>query len=67
MVLLAPNPAWVETLPGRKLPDRKDFTGLDREARVRAWTQAVAQAAQLADEWQDWLQRGCPAAELLPL
>ena len=40
------NPAWVATLPGGKLPDRKDFTGLDREARVRAWTQAVAQAAQ---------------------
>ena len=67
MVLLAPNPAWVETLPGRKLPDRKDFTGLGREARVRAWTQAVAQAAQLADEWQDWLRRGSPVGEVLPL
>ena len=67
MVLLAPNPAWVSTLPGGKLPDRKDFTGLSREARVRTWTGAVQQAAQLADEWQDWLRRGCPVSEVLPL
>ena len=67
MVLLAPNPAWVATLPGGKLPDRTDFTGLDRQARVLAWTQSVAQAAQLADEWQDWLHRGSPVGEALPL
>lgn len=67
MVLLAPNPAWVATLPGGKLPDRKDFTGLSREGRVRAWTESVQQAEQLADEWQDWLHRGCPADELQPL
>ena len=67
MVLLAPNPAWVATLPGKKLPDRKDFTGLGRDARVQAWSQAVAQAEQLSHEWQDWLHRGCPADELLPL
>lgn len=67
MVLLAPNPAWVGTLPGGKLPDRKDFTGLSREARVRTWTGAVQQAAQLADEWQDWLRSGCPVSEVLPL
>lgn len=26
MVLLAPNPDWVKTLPNGKLPDRRDFT-----------------------------------------
>lgn len=67
MVLLAPNPAWVATLPGGKLPDRKDFTGLGREARVKAWTEAVSRSAQLADEWQDWLHCGCRADELQSL
>jgi hypothetical protein len=28
MVLLAPNPEWVKTLPNGKLPDRTDFTPL---------------------------------------
>lgn len=67
MVLLAPNPEWVATLPGGKLPDRKDFTRLSYGPRVAAWTEAVARASQLADEWQAWLQRGCPADELRPL
>ncbi len=67
MVLLAPNPDWVATLPGGKLPDRNDFTRLNYGQRVAAWTEAVARASQLADDWQDWLQRGCPADELRPL
>jgi hypothetical protein len=67
MVLLAPSPQWVATLPGGKLPDRNDFAGLDFATRVKTWTDAVARAAQLSDEWQDWLGRGCPASELKPL
>jgi len=67
MVLLAPNPQWVATLPGGKLPDRNDFKGLEYPARVKVWTEAVARAEQLSDEWQDWLRRGCPAAELQSL
>ena len=59
MVLLAPNPAWVKTLPNGKLPDRGDFThyGADLPGRIKAWTAATQSARQLADEWQDWLRR----------
>ena len=57
MVLLAPDPAWVNTLPNGKLPDRNDFThyGTDLQGRVNAWRAAVAQAEQLADEYAQWL------------
>ncbi len=59
MVLLAPNPEWVKTLPNGKLPDRGDFThyGADLSARVKAWTTAVAASAQLVDEFEGWLAR----------
>ena len=59
MVLLAPNPAWVQTLPNGKLPDRTDFTryGTDLQGRVRAWTAAVRASQQLADEFQAWLDK----------
>ena len=67
MVLLAPNPAWVATLPGGKLPDRKDFTALDDATRMRRWTQAVGECERLADEWRQWLDQGCPASRVLPL
>lgn len=67
MLLMAPNPAWVATLPGGKLPDRTDFTHLPDAQRMQAWTRAVAQSQQLADEWQAWLDSGCPADALQPL
>jgi hypothetical protein len=59
MVLLAPNPEWVKTLPNGKLPDRTDFThyGQDLAARVKAWRTATQASTQLADEFEAWLQR----------
>lgn len=59
MLVLAPSPEWVATLPRAKLPDRKDFTGYggDTDARIAAWSQAVRMAQQLADEWAEWLRR----------
>ena len=59
MVLLAPNPDWVKTLPNGKLPDRRDFTryGSDLPARVKAWSTAVSCSQRLADEWEQWLSK----------
>lgn len=59
MVLLAPNPDWVKTLPNGKLPDRKDFThyGNDLDSRVKVWRTAVQASRQLVDEFEAWLQR----------
>ncbi|OIQ72186.1 hypothetical protein GALL_461920 [mine drainage metagenome] len=59
MVLLAPDPHWVKTLPNGKLPDRTDFThyGTDLAARVKAWRGAVSASQQLADEFAAWLRR----------
>jgi hypothetical protein len=58
MVLLAPSPEWVKTLPNGKLPDRNDFThyGNDFAGRVKAWNGAVSASQQLADEFAAWLR-----------
>jgi len=58
-VVLAPDPQWVSSLPGAKLPDRTDFTrfGTDLQARMTAWNAAVSASRQLADEFQAWLAR----------
>ena len=68
MVVLAPNPEWVRTLPNGKLPDRNDFAryGNDGAARAKVWAQAAAQAQQLADEFAQWLESG-DARDVLPL
>ncbi|MDO9199225.1 phospholipase [Rhodoferax sp.] len=59
MVLLAPDPDWVRTLPNGKLPDRNDFThyGQDLAGRVKAWTGATSASAQLVDEFEAWLRQ----------
>jgi hypothetical protein len=58
MVLLAPNPDWIKTLPNGKLPDRGDFThyGPDLKGRMTDWQAATSAAEQLADEFAQWLQ-----------
>ncbi|MCF8208489.1 MAG: patatin-like phospholipase family protein [Rhodoferax sp.] len=59
MLLLAPNPEWVKTLPNAKLPDRTDFVhyGNDLAGRVKAWSTATAASTQLVDEFARWLER----------
>ncbi len=59
MVVLAPNPEWVKTLPNAKLPDRTDFSthGNDLAGRMAVWQRAVAQSQQLADEFAQWVAR----------
>nr|WP_326529225.1 phospholipase [Rhodoferax sp.] len=68
MVLLAPNPEWVRTLPNGKLPDRTDFThyGNDLAGRVKAWRTACSASEQLVDEFAAWLERP-DTARMLPL
>jgi hypothetical protein len=58
-IVLAPNPAWVQTLPNGKLPDRCDFVSYaaDFEGRVKAWQTAVQASEQLADEFAAWLHQ----------
>jgi hypothetical protein len=69
VVVLAPNPEWIATLPNGKLPDRTDFMryGRDTAARVRVWKQAVAESERLRDEFADMLFGGRLASIVEPL
>lgn len=62
VLLLAPDPDWVRTLPNGKLPDRTDFGfyGQDLAARVRDWSTAAAAGVQLVEEFEQWLERPDP-------
>lgn len=57
LLLLAPDPQWVRSLPNGKLPDRNDFLhyGHDLAGRVKAWSAAASASVQLADEFAQWL------------
>jgi hypothetical protein len=62
-IVLAPDPAWIQSLPNGKLPDRNDFTryGTDLAGRMKAWHAAAAASRQLADEFAQWLASPNPS------
>ena len=64
MVVLAPNPEWIKTLPHAKLPDRQDFKfhGRDLQARIAHWTKAVGESERLVEEFARAL-----SAEYVPM
>ena len=68
VLLIAPSPAFLATLPDRKLPDRRDFYryASDHDARERVWTRAVAECERFAEQALEWLLRPDPS-RLQPL
>ena len=68
MVVLAPDPDWVRSLPNGKLPDRKDFIHFasDPQARIGAWHTATQEAERLSDEFEAWLATS-RTRDVLPL
>jgi hypothetical protein len=68
LVLLSPKPAWVQKLPGGKLPDRADFKTYadDDLGRMRVWRQALAESQRLADEFVALVANG-RTVDALPL
>jgi hypothetical protein len=63
MLLVAPSPAFLATLPHGKLPERQDFYryGPDHAARIRAWETAIAECGRFADAVVAWMERPDPS------
>lgn len=60
VVLLSPSPAFVQTLPGSKIPDRNDFKNLTTQERIERWRQVVSRCHVLAEELNEVLQQSDP-------
>jgi len=63
VLLVAPSPRFIATLPNGKLPDRRDFYryGLDHAGREAAWDRAIAECGRFADAVMRWLERPDPS------
>ena len=68
VIVLAPQPDWVRSLPGAKLPDRGDFKAYadDDATRIKVWRRALAESQRLADEFAALVERP-GSIESLPL
>ena len=59
VILAAPSPAFLATLPNGKLPDRRDFKayGQDHARRQRDWRRAIAEGERMAEALARWCER----------
>jgi hypothetical protein len=65
-LLVAPSDAFVASLPGGKIPDRRDFYALTEPERVRRWQGVVDASARLGDELRELLATGRVAEAVRP-
>jgi len=65
-LIIAPSDAFVASLPGGKIPDRRDFYTMDEGERVARWEQAFAASDRLADELRELLATGRLAERIRP-
>ena len=57
-LLIAPSESFVRSLPGGKIPDRRDFYDFPREERERRWQRVLDLSAQLGDELHELVATG---------
>jgi hypothetical protein len=58
VLVVCPSPSFIASLPGAKVPDRKDFDALETRERLKRWEEAYAKSAVLGEELQEVLESG---------
>ncbi len=65
-LLIAPSDAFVASLPGGRIPDRRDFTTLPDAERIKRWEIVRARSEELGDELRELITSGRIADVLQP-
>jgi hypothetical protein len=68
VLIVAPSPDFLGSLPRGKLIDRSDFKfyGLDHDKRIYAWRLAMEEGGRLRDEFAAFVERP-DVARIAPL
>ncbi len=65
-LLIAPSNEFVASLPGGKIPDRRDFFAFPAAERMRRWQHVLDASARLGDELHDLIATGRLADQVRP-
>jgi hypothetical protein len=57
-LVIAPSPEFVASLPGGKIPDRRDFYSMPEAERLSRWQTVVDRSAALGDELAELVETG---------
>ena len=65
-LLIAPSAEFVASLPGGRIPDRKDFYRLSDSERIRRWQIVKDASARLGEEMRELVATGRVAERITP-
>jgi hypothetical protein len=65
-LLIAPSDEFVASLPGGKIPDRRDFYSMPEAERMRRWQAVVDASEPLGDELRELVETGRVAGRIEP-
>lgn len=65
-LLIAPSDEFVASLPGGKIPDRRDFYDLTERERITRWQGVLDASARLGDELRELVASGRVASRIQP-
>ncbi|MEI6741218.1 MAG: patatin-like phospholipase family protein, partial [Gemmatimonadaceae bacterium] len=65
-LLIAPSDRFVASLPGGKIPDRRDFASLSHTVREQRWQAVRERTTELGDELRALITSGDIAAHVEP-
>lgn len=57
-LLIAPSDAFVASLPGGRIPDRRDFYALPEAERIRRWQAVLDASERLGEELRELVETG---------
>jgi hypothetical protein len=60
VILVSPTKEFVRTLPGGRIPDRRDFVTFQNHDKIRIsqWQDAIARSHELGEAWMEIARRG---------
>jgi hypothetical protein len=66
VLLVAPSAEFVESLPGGKIPDRRDFYSMPESERIKRWAKVDEMSERLGDEMRELVATGKFADRIQP-
>lgn len=54
-VMLVPSDKFIDSLPYKKIPDRKDFTSMDASTRIKYWKKVLEETEKVAECFERYL------------
>ena len=67
VVLISPSKAFVETLPYKKIPDRKDFEKMEASQRIDYWSKVISESDRMGEELINKINDGSIVQHIKPI